>query len=72
MNTTFEQTETAYNIAIRSEAGDAIKALQSATGEQIRNVCMSVESNERLFLEVMKIVRAYGGILNSLLHTGGF
>lgn len=70
MNTTFEQTETAYNIAIRSEAGDAIKALQSATGEQIRNVCMLVESNESLFLEVMKIVRAYSGILNSL--RGGF
>ena len=70
MNTTFEQTEMAYNIAIRSEAGDAIKALQSATGEQIRNVCMCIESNESLFLEVMKIVRAYAGILNSL--RGGF
>lgn len=70
MNTTFEQTETAYSIAIRSEAGDAIKALQSATGEQIRNVCMLVESNESLFLEVMKIIRAYAGILNSL--SGGF
>lgn len=70
MNTTFEQTETAYNIAIRAEAGDAIKALKAATGEQLRNVCMRIESNESLFLEVMKIVRAYAGILNSL--RGGF
>lgn len=70
MNTTFEQTEMAYNIAIRAEAGDAIKALQAATGEQLRNVCMCIESNESLFLEAMKIVRAYTGILNSL--RGGF
>ena len=66
MNTTFEQTEMAYNIAIRAEAGDAIKALQAATGEQLRNVCMRIESNESLFIEAMKIVRAYAGILNSL------
>lgn len=70
MNTSYEQTEMAYNIAMRGKAQKAISELRDAAGEQIRNISFVAKSNESFFVETMKIVRAYVDIIQSL--RGGF
>jgi len=70
MNTSYEQTEMAYNIAIRGKAQKAISELRDTAGEQIRNISFVAKSNESFFIETMKIVRAYVDIIQSL--RGGF
>lgn len=70
MNTSYEKTEMAYNIAIRGKAQKAISELRDAAGAQIRDLSFVAKSNESFFIETMKIVRAYIDIIQSL--RGGF
>ena len=70
MNTTYEQTEMTYNIAIRGKAQKAIDDLRDAAGEQIKTIAMVADSNKACFMETMKVVRAYLDIIQSL--RGGF
>lgn len=70
MNTTFEQTEMAYNIAMRAKAQTAIDDLRDAAGEQIKTIAMVADSNKACFVETMKVVRAFLDIIQSL--RGGF
>lgn len=66
MNTTFEQTETAYMIAIRDKARKTISELRDAAGAQIKDTVTNIDSNEACFLEVLKIVQAYIKLMQSL------
>lgn len=70
MNTSYEQTEMAYNIAIRGKAQKAISELRDVAGAQIRDLSLVAKSNESFFIETMKVVRAYVDIIQSL--RGGF